>query len=445
MDRRRRIEALSLIFVLSLGVLAGLAVSAPDTAPVERTEAEEPYPGNTLITVQAYGWFDNRNGEAIIVTPDGERVWEYRPDDAVMFDGEYLENGNVLLSYGQELPDSECPQEWRDTPKDHCIENHVREVDPETDEVVWEYAWYDRYISHHEVHDADRLENGETVIIDMGQHRTFTVNQDGEVTWEWSAVDHLDEGSEFWADHVEGTPREDRRYTGPDQDWTHMNDVDRLDNGHFLLSIRNFDVLIEVDPATDDIVRVIGEPGNHSIMHEQHNPHYLDRHDHVIVADSENDRVVEYDAGTMEQVWRYEGPGSDDQLAWPRDADRLPNDNTLITDSRNFRVMEVNETGDAVWIHELSDRRAIVYDADRLGPERKLGEEPQRVSPGDQLGATQYGGLSGRYNAINSWLAFVFPPWVGLPGLLAIIGGCFSLIGLAYEGYRGGEQRGRTE
>lgn len=439
MDRRRRIGVLCLVFVLSLGVLAGLAVSATDSDPVERTEAEEPYPGNTLVTVQAYGWFDNRNGEAIVVTPDGERVWEYQPDNAVVFDGEYLENGNVLLSYGQELPNSECPPEWRDTPRDHCLENHVREIDPETDDVVWEYTWYDRYTDYHEVHDADRLDNGETVIADMGQHRTFTVNRAGEITWEWSAVEHLDEGSEFWDDHVEGTPRDDHRYTGPNQDWTHMNDVDRLDNGNVLLSIRNFDVLIEVDPATDDIVRVVGEPGNHSVMREQHDPHYLDEHDHVIVADSENDRVAEYDTETMERVWLYEGPRSDDQLAWPRDADRLPNDNTLIADSRNFRVVEVNETGDVVWSHDMSDRRGIVYDAERLSPERDLGEEPQRVSPGDELGETEYGRLSDLYHTVDSWIAFVLPRWVGLPGLLAIIGACSSLIGLVYEGYRGSE------
>jgi hypothetical protein len=436
MKRNRRIIALTLVLVLSLAVLVGLAASAGQQ-PQERTTATgEPYPGDTLITVQAYGWFGNHNGEAFIVTSDGERVWEYQPEDAAVFDGEYLDTGHVLLSYGQRVPDPDCPPEMRDTPKDHCIQNHVVEINPETNEVAWEHTWYDRYMSYHEVHDADRLANGQTAIIDMGNDRVFTVNQSGAVTWEWSAVDNLGEGSAFWEEHVEGTPREDRTYTGPNQDWTHMNDVDRLENGNFLLSIRNFDVLVEVAPETDDVVRVIGRPGNHSIMHEQHNPQYLGESDHVIVADSENDRIVEYDAETTEVAWHYEGPGPNDRLAWPRDADRLPNGNTLIVDSRNFRVMEVNENGAVVWMHDMSDQQAIAYDADRLGSDRRLEEEPQSGPPGDELQGAAYGSLSSSLNVVTSWIGFVLPGWAGLPGAVAVLAALASLLGLAREAYR---------
>jgi outer membrane protein assembly factor BamB len=436
MERTRRIVALVLVLVLSLGVLAGLAASDEGQSRGQNAATDQPYPGNTLITVQAYGWFGNHNGEAFIVTPEGERVWEYQPENAAVFDGEYLDNGNVMLSYGQRVPDPECPPEMREAPKDHCIQNHVVEITPETNEVVWQHTWYDRFMSSHEVHDADRLPNGQTVIIDMGKNRVFTVDQSGTITWEWSAIENLGKGSAFWEQHVEGTAREDHTYTGPDQDWTHMNDVDRLENGNFLLSIRNFDVLVEVDPETDNLVRVVGEPGNQSIMHEQHNPHYLGESDHVLVADSENDRIVEYDTETKAETWRYEGPGQDDRLAWPRDADRLPNGNTLIADSRNFRVLEVNETGSVVWMHDMRDQRAIAYDADRLGPDRRLEEEPRPGPPGDQLQGSTYGPLSDALSTVNSWLAFVLPPWVGLVGFVAILVALGSLLGLAWEGYR---------
>jgi hypothetical protein len=46
--------------------------------------------------------------------------------------------------------------------------------------------------------------------------------------------------------------------------------------------------------------------------------------DTIIVADSETDRFVEYDADSMTESWRFEGPEADDRLRWPRDADRLP-------------------------------------------------------------------------------------------------------------------------
>ncbi|MFQ3320114.1 MAG: hypothetical protein ACI80F_002190, partial [Natronomonas sp.] len=332
----------------------------------------------------------------------------------------------------------ECPEKWQNTPEgsDHCIKNNVVEIDRDTKEVVWSYSWYDRFMSYHEVHDADRLENGQTVIIDMGQHRTFMVNESGAVTWEWSAIENLDKGSEFWKNHVNGTSRESHTYEGPNQDWTHMNDVDELENGNLLMSIRNFDVLIEVDPETDDIVRVIGEPGNRGLMYEQHDPNYLDNHDNVIVADSENDRIIEYNTTTMEEVWRYEGPSADDQLRWPRDADRLPNGNTLIVDSRGFRALEVNETGEVVWRHDLSDRRAIIYDADRLGPDEQLDEEPENVPPGDDLNSTRHSAFSRTISSIEGWLGFILPQWVGIWGVLAGTVGTASIVGLAIEGTR---------
>jgi hypothetical protein len=202
------------------------------------------------------------------------------------------------------------------------------------------------------------------------------------------------------------------------------------------MSIRNFDVLVEVAPETKEVVDVIGEPGNHSIMYEQHDPNYLEAHDHVIVADSENNRVVEYNE-TMEEVWRYEGPSTRDRLQWPRDADRLPNGDTLIVDSRNFRAIEVDENGDVVWAHDLSKRQGIIYDADRLGPNRNLDEEPEDVPAGDTLESRGHSGaVSNTVAFVESWLGFVFPPWFGLPGLFATLGILFGSIGLAWEGYR---------
>jgi hypothetical protein len=90
-------------------------------------------------------------------------------------------------------------------------------------------------------------------------------------------------------------------------------------------------------------------------LYEQHNPTYLETDDGrpvILVADSENDRVVEYtctervgEECEWERTWEV-GAG---QLDWPRDANRLPNGNTLITDSRNHRVVEVTPTGRIVW------------------------------------------------------------------------------------------------
>jgi hypothetical protein len=56
-------------------------------------------------------------------------------------------------------------------------------------EIVWEYGWYDEMIHWHEVHDAIVTDDGEVAIIDMGQDRVFTVDESGEITWEWQLCD----------------------------------------------------------------------------------------------------------------------------------------------------------------------------------------------------------------------------------------------------------------
>jgi outer membrane protein assembly factor BamB len=398
---------------------ASVAQSANETTrPANRTG---PYPGNTLIGLQAEGWFGNDNGSAIVVNPEGEVVWEYDPESARVFDTEALENGNILASVAVVEYDEDCPEGLGD----RCVHNRVVELNYTTTDVVWEYDWYDVFPEHHEVHDADRLESGETAIIDMGNDRAFTVNREGEITWQWNASEHLTEGTPFWEEYVPEGSADEYRRGGPESDWTHMNDIDRLENGTFQLSIRNFDVVIEVDPETNEIVDVIGAPGDHRVMREQHNPMRL-ANGTVLIADSENDRVVEVDVETEEVVWEYDGTGSGKLLQWPRDADRLPNGNTLVTDSRNFRVIEVDPSGEVVWSYGMPDARGIMYEADRIG----VPEESTTVPSGRSLESRSSSGPIGSTLATaDSWLSFVpfFPPWYGVVELLATLAGLVAL------------------
>lgn len=434
MNRRTRVTVLTAVLVVVLAVLGFQAVTADPTDPA--TSYGGPAESNeTLVTVQSYGWFDQNNGDAFIVADNGTKTWEFRPENARVFDAELLENGNVLVSYGTEVPSAECPDEYRNTERmsDHCVRNNVVEIDPNDDnEEVWAYRWHDAFIEWHEVHDADRLPNGETAIIDMGNDRAFTVDEAGDVTWEWDGREHLGPGSDFWAEHVPENQREDLRPQGPEDDWTHMNDIDQLANGNVQLSIRNFDVVIEVDPETDEIVDVVGSPGDHSVMQKQHNPNRLERHETMLIADSENDRVVEIDANSEEEVWSYDGTGSGKKLRWPRDVDRLPNGNSLVVDSRNFRVLEINPEGEVVWQHSLEEERGIVYDADRVG----LPEEPDDVPSGHNIASrtSDDGLLADTAYTVESWAGFVFPPWVGVRELLLILVGLAISLALAVEG-----------
>ncbi|MHA1506640.1 MAG: aryl-sulfate sulfotransferase [Candidatus Asgardarchaeia archaeon] len=228
---------------------------------------------------------------------------------------EMLENGNVLIADGGG--------------------NRVIEIDREGN-IVWEYSkGLGGSMVMVAVHTAHRLPNGNTLIVDTGNDRVIEVDRDGNIVWCWDASDYFpDPGIE---------------------DWTHVNDADRLPNGNTLISLRNFDMIIEVD-RDGNIVWSYGVTGNYSILRHQHNPDPLPD-GRIIISDSENNRIVEIDKnGTV--LWEYRG-----ELLWPRDADVLPNDHVLITDSANGRVIEIDREGNIVW--EYSDL-FLPYEADRL-------------------------------------------------------------------------------
>jgi hypothetical protein len=148
--------------------------------------------------------------------------------------------------------------------------------------------------------------------------------------------------------------------------------------------------------------------GDPSVLDHQHNPQYLGE-GAILVADSENDRVVELheEGGEWTVAWRLERTG-DVALSWPRDADRLPNGNTLITDTLNKRLVEVNGSGAAVWSYG-TDR--IPYEADRLpigeavgGPtysDTATGE--RRTGSGLPVLSTLLVGVQAVYPALPFW------------------------------------------
>lgn len=242
----------------------------------------------------------------------------------------------------------------------------------------------------------------------MGNDRTFTVAQNGSITWNWNGTRRFGEGSRF--DQQYGSPERQ----GPEK---------RLDTHERYRPATEREL-----PALDSELRRHrrGEPrdepnrrchraaGNHSSLYEQHSPYRLSEWGTIIIADSENDRVVEYDLQSEEAVWTH---GGDDVLLWPRDADRFPNGNTLIVDSLHTRVIEVNPSGEIVW--EYSGVR-LSYTADRKG----VSEEGGETVPGWQLdGETQNAAAPvGFVRQVEGWASYVLPVWVQLPELLTLLG-----------------------
>jgi hypothetical protein len=271
---------------------------------VEVYRSDKAWAGTTLLA-------DNHTSgkpRIIEVNMRGEIIWEYViPDDLKRYtnpglDVELLSNNNILFV----LP-----------------RKGVYEIN-RSGNIVWFHL--DSKITH----DADRLPNGNTIYAFGGDDtasdaQVKEINPQREVVWSWYARDHFDMA-----------PYADIYNDG----WTHTNAIIRLSNGNTVISPRNFNFVIEVDPQ-GAVVRKIGE----RIFRHQHDPEILPNGNMLVANHRFPHAVIEIEQETGKILWKHIMPK---QSTWPiRDADRLPNGNTLITGSTTLD--EVTSEGEVVW------------------------------------------------------------------------------------------------
>jgi hypothetical protein len=334
----RGLLAVLVCVLLAPGVYAAFNPQSVDLSPgtVERTADNVTY-----VSIQGFH-FDGEGdpkkpARLVAADEDAEPLWSFDGEEIGarwFYDVDPLPNGNLFVT------------------STHAGGTVVFEFDPETNEPVWSSQYNLR-----DTHNVDYLSGDRLLVANMREYdgdvsddRLFIVdNRTGETEWEWRFRDH-------YANDTDG---------GFSEDWTHVNDAEVIGDGdrYVLASPRNFDQAIVVDRETDEIVMRLGSDDDHSVLYEQHNPDYFEREDGtpvILVADSENDRVVEYErncggadprlgAGTPPEQCTWERTWSVDGFNWPRDADRLPNGNTLVTDTLNHRVVEITPQGQVVW------------------------------------------------------------------------------------------------
>jgi hypothetical protein len=121
-----------------------------------------------------------------------------------------------------------------------------------------------------------------------------------------------------------------------------------MENGHTLISIRNFDMIIQVDPAGEVVKTIEG------LALSPHDPLLVDGRLWVISQESQRSgqhRAIEIDYETEEVLWEY---GFSDPYDWPvRDCNLLPNGNVLIVTAS--RIVEVTRSKEVVWEFGLCD------------------------------------------------------------------------------------------
>jgi Arylsulfotransferase (ASST) len=139
--------------------------------------------------------------------------------------------------------------------------------------------------------------------------------------------------------------------------------------GNVLLSVLKLDTIAILDPDRGEIVWA--RTGS---WRRQHQPTFLDGGNLLIFDNrgpgSERSRVIEVDPRTGEIVWQYERDLFSKTLG---SCQRLPNGNTLITESENGRALEVTRDGRVVWEYYNPNRAgehkelvAVLFEAVRL-------------------------------------------------------------------------------
>ncbi|MFW5939327.1 MAG: arylsulfotransferase family protein [Halolamina sp.] len=353
-------------------------------------------------------------------------VQYYNDTHTHYFDVDPVEGESDTVEYvaGKDLSSSECPA----TAPEGCTRIVVERANLSTGEVD---RIMTRYSRHAVWHDVDRIDENHLLVGDIGRDTVRVVDTEtGMTEWSWDAQSAipLSEGGAF------------------PSDWTHLNDVEYVGDGRVMASLRNQDQVVFVDMEEglqEDWT--LGEDGEYGTLYEQHNPDYIPEErggPAILVADSENNRVVEYqrEDGEWVQSWEW----SDPRMQWPRDADRLPNGNTLITDSDGGRVIEVDREGEIVWSADVD----TPYESERFGTgdESAGGESADRLELEPRTAAASGDEdvsipervrvfLKSVYPAlVLNGLLFMMPPWVGpveLTAMLAIAVTSLAWLGLA--------------
>ena len=281
--------------------------------------ADKTYNGTTLFA-------DVSNGvpKIVEVNMQGEIVWQWTPPSELHqyinpgLDTERLPSGNTLVL---------LPQKG------------IYEINSSGD-IVWYHL--DEKCSH----DADRLPNGNTIYIwggndSIDDNQVKEVNLTHHLVWNWTAKPH------FYNDTYKDIFREG---------WTHANAVTRIPGtNNTLINLRNFNMTIVVN-KTGNITWSYNWTDSGTDPHE---PELLSNDNLVIALQWEPKHTIcEINRTTKTVVWNY----TNDSLRTSRDADRLPNNNTLIqsviNDDNSSVIMEVTKTGEIVWQFTLRNNPA---------------------------------------------------------------------------------------
>ena len=335
--------------------------SARNRAPISRHDPERAAAGLNL-------YVSGHAAEALLMEMDGQVVHRWRYDLERVWPDFYDQHPIVAprLEYWRRaelLPDGDLLAIFEGL--------GVIRLDADS-KLRWAYrggAHHDLFVSGETVTVLDRR----TAVMPQGDPETVVLEdlvtvldiEDGTVVRQVSILAALERSS--YRELVRGLEREG--------DILHTNTIERLEvsglteslsgvqPGSWLLSLHRLDALAVLDPDSETVVWALT-----GSWRRQHQPTVvaggrLMLFDNLGLGD--RSQVIEVDPRTREVGWRYPVDAAPDQLFSKTlgSCQRLPNGNTLITESENGRAIEVTPAGEIVWQFDSPHR---------AGPNREL-------------------------------------------------------------------------
>jgi len=328
------------------------------TIEISRYDPDQAFNGTTFFQSMA---------SRVLVQCDmeGNILWEYRDPAAHQIgDFEILEDGNIL--YMTEGAPKIIRYADRTIVWEHrkIAGHHSLILTPMGTLMMIVSEWFD--VEHEPWWPVYKVHGDKIIEMDLDTH---------EIIWEWRLRDHVDPVEH----HHE---KEMAKIVDGSRPWSHCNTLKYYENLAFegrlyatvLLNSRHLDTFWMIDHATGDILWSCGQ---HGTLGRQEPPaEILFSHAHdveiihsgnFLMYDNGNYRPelfsralelrIDPVVGTAEEAWAWTEP--DPRLYdWAMgDANRLPNGNTIITNSLSGRIVEINPAGEKVW--EMTMRHPI--------------------------------------------------------------------------------------
>jgi len=319
-EQRERLERIA-----TLGYVAGTAPVPAETG-VTRYVRGAAFEGYTLFTAGA-------GAEAFLIDMEGEVVHRWAsPGAPTWVRVRCLSNGDLLVVTSKPFPAvSPC---------------RMMKLDSRS-RVLWRYG----RPAHH---DFDIGPDG-TIYVLVRRALTLPELRDGEPTLD-DAIAILDRnGNETGHVSIYESFRRSERYgtwldevemrEGPDMFHTNSIEIFERDGRlHALLSLRHVHALAIIDMVAREVVWVKQGP-----WRMQHEATFVEGgilfFDNVGLGD--RSRVLEIDPETSEILWEYAEEGFYTKGRGAQQ--RLPNGNTLISESERGRIFEITRSGETVW------------------------------------------------------------------------------------------------